>query len=54
MTLAALAAMLWSLPAAAQEEYRQPALENPESWSVVVIPTCRDMPRTKPASPSPA
>ena len=27
MTLAALAAMLWSLPAAAQEEYRQPALE---------------------------
>ena len=37
MTLAALAAMLWSLPAAAQEEYRQPALENPESWSVVVI-----------------
>ena len=51
MTLAALAAMLWSLPAAAQEEYRQPALENPESWSVVVIPDLQGYAKNEASQP---
>ena len=51
MTLAALAAMLWSLPAAAQEEYRQPALGNPESWSVVVIPDLQGYAKNEASQP---
>ncbi|MFQ7387767.1 MAG: hypothetical protein ACLRM8_10020 [Alistipes sp.] len=46
-----MAAMLWSLPAAAQEEYRQPALENPESWSVVVIPDLQGYAKNEASQP---
>lgn len=37
--------------AAAQEEYRQPALENPESWSVVVIPDLQGYAKNEASQP---
>lgn len=49
--LAALAALAWHLPAVAQDDYRQPELEDPASWSVVVIPDLQGYAKNQASQP---
>ncbi|WP_295935871.1 metallophosphoesterase [uncultured Alistipes sp.] len=51
MMAAILTAMLWCMPGIAQEEYRRPELEDPASWSVVIIPDIQGYSKNEASQP---